>query len=76
MCTLSVTQRLNLGRASIVQERIRDIEQRLKTAFSYFNSAETLNLEALHDAFEDENEEAIEQIWNGIIENFDDIPLD
>lgn len=69
MHTISPTQKLNLGRAVIIKGRLNDIRLKLEVALSTFQSSLTMDLVALDDAFEVENEEEIQRIWNEIGED-------
>jgi len=60
----------------IIKGRLNDIRIKLEVALSTFQSSLTMDLVALDDAFEVENEEEIQRIWNeigeGISENYFD----
>lgn len=53
----------------IIKGRLNDIRVKLEVALSTFQSSLTMDLVALDDAFEVENEEEIQRIWNEIGED-------
>lgn len=68
LASLSEVQRLDLGKASLVQTRLEDIAVKLERAIAIFTSSLDLDLASLDDAFFLQDEDEVERIWTDVEE--------